>query len=186
MLGWEGARLISQLLIFITTVLHLDKVKNSCSRRKTCSEFIFLKSLRIMSVHIHHTSKSVRQYLQQMYEIREGRPRDESRMQPEEKAKAPTDDSHLQSYRSYVFLISISANLWKSNLYGLYNYSDHVFIGIKMPTFYSRVPILFVEMGIRLWCLFSGRDANVHHEYGHRNAHIRMNIGIWVHIFAWK
>ena len=52
--------------------------------------------------------------------------------------------------------------------------------------FQSGMPIFFVDMGIRMWCLLSRQDTHIHRKYRHRDAHICINIGIGVPIFAWK
>ena len=101
---------------------------------------------------------------------------------------------NIRTFLSHIVIILISANLWmkvKLNivyLYGLYNYSEHIFIGIKMLNF---IPLS--QQGAHLHCkyghqnvmlIFLQWNAHIHLKYWHREVHINVNIGIRVPIFA--
>ena len=43
---------------------------------------------------------------------------------------------------------------------------------------------IYVKIGIHAGCLFSQRDAHIHRELGHPDAHIHVNMGMGVRIFT--
>ena len=87
----------------------------------------------------------------------------------------------LQSYRSllyswYWYLLTYESQSWQTSRC------------LTSYHFHRGVPIYFVDIGIRMWCLFSWWDTHIHRKYWHRDAHVCVNIGMGgcTCIFVWK